>query len=1111
MWLLTVVGEILGQKHYTFALQQQKSYTFGRNKDCDIAFPSNLRIKPEEGTLEILEWDYTNRHSRPDIKWRPKPSKRGGYGSIIAVGKRSEAPTGSLNKGDYDVIPINNEKGSGVFVDEVNVTGISFADDIWFFLEWRDLCLLYGKMMDEPDPIRNILKSYCISWTTTFDTSDPPQYVLLDAYRNNWEARYAVCCGIPILLPSFLTLLQSRLTINWRKTADAFCSFKLPLPGENEAEYRPKNHQSIRFPSSIWLPDRHRRTLYRGWHVLLLREQIQPREAFMYKALGADLKEVIVEGNPPKTSSDVEEYLADWLSYVDTHWGRKKGLVAYSGKVKDMANAKMIEETCERLKVNCASVASAFGAVLNGGVEQFLEGVDSKHNKHATRVGSTTAVTLAASSSVPSPSADPFRRLTETPTPALTPTPPSEPIVTSAVAESGNVLGVPSTFSDETAPPVPFEPPRLSRRRTAYTKPIIADATPVPFASSEPQHVTVNPAGTEEAVDEWRPPPVAVLRRPQRRTVGKGARNSPTSASSQPLAIHQLNAADAHVISHDPHPSFAPNSMPSQEEDSPKVASGHSRTGSSDFPSSTQLNTVPPIQTLPRPSRRYGTTTSITRPQAASSRVSFEEPVEEDDRLEKLYEKTRKQGFGPASPAKKVRTADRGGDVEMEDTQRSSAAFMMDRERYKAPSEILCIDEEPEEEEEEQDLFAQTMRRSKRPAASAVGLSATQGTASQLWSRDTDGRVSQDLMPPPAQRRRIQSPPPSPEPGPSEGLAPRRVAPSQNRFDFQDAIPQPMTRDEQFLRVVAEHKKAKAAIDDLDKSFDSMLRIPKAQTQSEADKPDYSVLDEVPPPKAGNYIAVMRTNSLFRKDLGQKKERENSEDGRPNFKKFKKKNVPRRAPLKMVLTTSVVDPSKYEEPEPYWPTQKKTQKKSQTQSGSLSDPEEDDRPLLPKHKPRLLVEDDNEDDGNMEFMATGQTAAGRRGTQRNQVGDNRITLGTSTQRPRRGESIASDMYDNQPARSGTSKAANSKAATKATAAKGRNKLLIEDNDTTIDRGSAPSTTKGGKNSFESSGTATLDDDRSSTARKSTQKRKALTVNVDDDEDGFGNFGKRRRR
>lgn len=308
---------------------------------------------------------------------------------------------------------------------------------------------------------------------------------------------------------------------------------------------------------------------------------------------------------------------------------------------------------------------------------------------------------------------------------------------------------------------------------------------------------------------------------------------------------------------------------------------------------------MPPIQTLPRPSRRYGTTTSITRPQAASSRVSFEEPVEEDDRLEKLYEKTRKQGFGPASPAKKVRTADRGGDVEMEDTQRSSAASMMDRERYKAPSEILCIDEEPEEEEEEQDLFAQTMRRSKRPAASAVGLSATQGTASQLWSRDTDGRVSQDLMPPPAQRRRIQSPSPSPEPGPSEGLAPRRVAPSQNRFDFQGAIPQPMTRDEQFLRVVAEHKKAKAAIDDLDKSFDSMLRIPKAQTQSEADKPDYSVLDEVPPPKAGNYIAVMRTNSLFRKDLGQKKERENSEDGRPNFKKFKKVNSSYRSVIGM--------------------------------------------------------------------------------------------------------------------------------------------------------------------------------------------------------------------
>lgn len=68
----------------------------------------------------------------------------------------------------------------------------------------------------------------------------------------------------------------------------------------------------------------------------------------MYKALGADFKEVIVEGNPPRTSSDVEKYLEDWLSYLDAHWGRKKSLVAYSVKVKDMVNVKMIEETCGR-------------------------------------------------------------------------------------------------------------------------------------------------------------------------------------------------------------------------------------------------------------------------------------------------------------------------------------------------------------------------------------------------------------------------------------------------------------------------------------------------------------------------------------------------------------------------------------------------------------------------------------------------------------------------------------------------------------------------------------------------------------------------------------------
>lgn len=184
----------------------------------------------------------------------------------------------------------------------------------------------------------------------------------------------------------------------------------------------------------------------------------------------------------------------------------------------------------------------------------------------------------------------------------------------------------------------------------------------------------------------------------------------------------------------------------------------------------------------------------------------------------------------------------------------------------------------------------------------------------------------------------------------------------------------------------------------------------------------------------------------------------------------------------------------------YWPTQKKTQKKSQAQSGSLSDPEEDDRPLLPRHKPRLLVEDDNEGDGDVEFMATGQSAAGRRGTQRNQIRDNRVTLGTSAQRTKGGErSLASDTYDDHAARSGISKTTHSKAATKATATRGRNKLLVEDNDTTIDWASSPSTAKGGKSSFESSGTATLDENPSSTAKKGTQKRKALAVDVDDDE------------
>lgn len=77
MWLLTAVGSVHGQsselfldrdqvelvltsmKEFTYALEQKKTYSVGRDRSCDIRFEGKY-IRPRVGTITVGDWDPIN-------------------------------------------------------------------------------------------------------------------------------------------------------------------------------------------------------------------------------------------------------------------------------------------------------------------------------------------------------------------------------------------------------------------------------------------------------------------------------------------------------------------------------------------------------------------------------------------------------------------------------------------------------------------------------------------------------------------------------------------------------------------------------------------------------------------------------------------------------------------------------------------------------------------------------------------------------------------------------------------------------------------------------------------------------------------------------------------
>jgi hypothetical protein len=158
-------------------------------------------------------------------------------------------------------------------------------------------------------------------------------------------------------------------------------------------------------------------------------------------------------------------------------------------------------------------------------------------------------------------------------------------------------------------------------------------------------------------------------------------------------------------------------------------------------------------------------------------------------------------------------------------------------------------------------------------------------------------KQTQTLMPPPAQARRGKSPTEEPE----EVEEPKKKPTKGKKVAADAHAPEmsstPITKDEAFLQAISKAK-GKKAIDQFDKEF-NQLRLAKPGTKAgtnvvkanvwDATHPDYGIVSEFDDDMTGNFITIVKRD-LFRKDLGQKRV-EVLDDGKPNFKKFKKVRV----------------------------------------------------------------------------------------------------------------------------------------------------------------------------------------------------------------------------
>lgn len=279
-----------------------------------------------------------------------------------------------------------------------------------------------------------------------------------------------------------------------------------------------------------------------------------------------------------------------------------------------------------------------------------------------------------------------------------------------------------------------------------------------------------------------------------------------------------------------------------------------------------------------RPARR-------TQPDTQSSYNMFGDPYDmeppqtatDNPEIRELYEQTR-----ASNPVRSQKNQASLESAQADGESQNSTLGSSSLPRPSVVPETMDLDRDDEE-----DIIQVTLKRGAK-------------------ARLQDRTASAVLMPPPAQvpTRRGRSPteeadldtrpktksksnnPPPPSPK-------KKAAAEQEK---EKEIPTgELDKDEAFLQAITKAKNSKKQIDNLDKEF-NQLRIPKPNGAAgskvvrsrEEDIPDWGLVNDFGDELRGNFIQIVRKD-LFRKDQPRAVER--VDDGRPNFKKFKKVGV----------------------------------------------------------------------------------------------------------------------------------------------------------------------------------------------------------------------------
>lgn len=222
------------------------------------------------------------------------------------------------------------------------------------------------------------------------------------------------------------------------------------------------------------------------------------------------------------------------------------------------------------------------------------------------------------------------------------------------------------------------------------------------------------------------------------------------------------------------------------------------------------------------------------------------------------------------------------------------------REHTPASTQVSNGGMEVDEEEEEEPLdfvektlgqAAKARREGRHPSGILMPPPA------QIPTRAKNGRgvtrppseESEMIEPPRKAKTRAQSP--------TKELAKRQAAQQQSSAakTLNGQSHPPASQDTAFLQAIAKKSKSRNAIDELDKEF-NQLRIPKPggnpgqnivnASAWDANHPDWNMVNDFDDGMRGNFIEIIRVD-LMRKD-GGRKEATTTDDGTPNFKKFKK-------------------------------------------------------------------------------------------------------------------------------------------------------------------------------------------------------------------------------